>query len=129
MGSQLEQDPTVEGHREKWSRRSVLLQLDLLPAFETGELHTCTIRVGCDLQDSDSTFRVRLIITKIRKMKSHFYSTGLLFCRTSNVTSWFSLRAAQCLRQRSTAPSKRPNWALMSPFSWTKLILIYLRAQ
>jgi len=127
MGSQMEQDPTFEGHREKWPRRSVCLKLDLLPAFESGDLHTCTIRVGCDLQDSNSIFRVRLIITIRTRVTS--ITRDYYFHRTSNATSWFSLRAAQCLRQRSTATSKRPKWALMSPFSWTKLILMYLRAR
>ena len=52
----------------------------------------------------------------------------LILCRTSNATSWFFLRAAQCLRQCFSATSKRLKWALMSPFSWTELILKYLRA-
>jgi hypothetical protein len=45
---------------EKWTRRTMPgLHLDLLPAFESGDLYDCTIRVGCDLKDANSTFKVR----------------------------------------------------------------------
>jgi hypothetical protein len=60
MGSELQQGLTIDGRRGKWSRRSVRLQLDMISAFESGDLHDCTIRVGCDLQNSNSSFKVRL---------------------------------------------------------------------
>lgn len=63
MGSEMQHDPEIGGCREhQWARRSLRLQftqfMDLLPAFESGNFHDCTIRVGCDLQNSDASFRV-----------------------------------------------------------------------
>jgi hypothetical protein len=62
MSSQQLEDFKIEGCREKWPRSGSIvgLKLELLPAFESGDLHDCTIRVGCDLQNSQSSFRVRL---------------------------------------------------------------------
>lgn len=60
MGSEMQHDPEIGGCREhQWAKRSLRLQfMDLLPAFESGNFHDCTIRVGCDLQNSDASFRV-----------------------------------------------------------------------
>lgn len=60
MGSEMQHDPEIGGCREhQWARRSLRLQfMDLLPAFESGNFHDCTIRVGCDLQNSEASFRV-----------------------------------------------------------------------
>jgi hypothetical protein len=62
MSSQQLEDFKIEGCCEKWPRSGSIvgLKLELLPAFESGDLHDCTIRVGCDLQNSQSSFRVRL---------------------------------------------------------------------
>jgi hypothetical protein len=60
MDPELQEDLKVDGIRGKWTRRSVRLPLDLHSAFEAGDLHDCTIRVGLDLHDSDSSYRVRL---------------------------------------------------------------------
>jgi hypothetical protein len=63
MGDQVRQQNTKGEHQEKWTRKSVpVLHLDLLSAFESGDLYDCTIRVGCDLKDANSTFKVRLRI-------------------------------------------------------------------
>jgi hypothetical protein len=68
MGSQLQKDligHAIDGRRDKWSRRSVRLQLDMISAFESGDLYDCTIRVGCNLQNSNSSFKVRLMPAQI----------------------------------------------------------------
>jgi hypothetical protein len=63
MGSEQDRNLKIAScHREKWPRNNACLELNLLPAFEAGDFYDCTIRVGCDLQKSDSTFRVWLII-------------------------------------------------------------------
>jgi hypothetical protein len=63
MGDQVRQQNAKSEPHEKWTRRSVPgLHLDLLSAFDSGDFYDCTIRVGCDLQDANSTFKVRLRI-------------------------------------------------------------------
>jgi hypothetical protein len=59
MGEQESQQDAKGERQEKWTRRSVRLYMDLLSAFESGDLYDCTIRVGCDLKDANSTFKVR----------------------------------------------------------------------
>lgn len=48
-----------DDHLETWTTsRSVHLQLDLLRAFESGDFHDCSIRVGCNLKDPNSPYKV-----------------------------------------------------------------------
>jgi hypothetical protein len=62
MGDQVQQVDEKGERQEKGSRIIAPLYLDLLSAFESGDLYDCTIRVGCDLQDANSTFKVCLRI-------------------------------------------------------------------
>lgn len=48
---------TAKNPRQKWVRRGDV-RVDMLHAFESGDLYDCTIRVGCDLQDLDSNCQV-----------------------------------------------------------------------
>lgn len=66
MSSTL-QDLKIDNHHEKWTRKKVHLELDLLPAFEAGDFHDCTIRVGRDLLNSNSTFKVMQVIMIVGK--------------------------------------------------------------
>jgi hypothetical protein len=84
MGSSLVQDFKIGNHHQKMTRKNVRLQLDLLPAFEGGLFHDCTIRVGCDLQNSDLSFRV--CIKKTKQLGLHIFNE-YYFNRTSDVTS------------------------------------------
>jgi hypothetical protein len=52
------EEAEIDEHEAKKPRRNEDQRLDLLHEFETGYLHDCTIRVGCDLQDSNSSFKV-----------------------------------------------------------------------
>jgi hypothetical protein len=58
MGDQESQQDAKVERLEKWTRRNVCLYMDLLSAFESGDFYDCTIRVGCDLKDANSTFKV-----------------------------------------------------------------------
>lgn len=57
MDSQ-EQEAAKDDNPETCTRRSVHLQLDLLRAFESGDFHDCSIRVGCNLKDPNSLYKV-----------------------------------------------------------------------
>ena len=58
MGDQESQQDAKGETLGKWTRRNVRLDMDLLSAFESGDFYDCTIRVGCDLKDANSTFKV-----------------------------------------------------------------------
>jgi hypothetical protein len=45
------------GQEDKWTRTGCL-QTDMLHAFESGDWHDCTIRVGFDLKNPKATFKV-----------------------------------------------------------------------
>jgi len=58
MDSQVPHQQNAQGDQQaNWPRRRGL-QLNLLPAFESGDFYDCTIRVGCDLKNSKSSFKV-----------------------------------------------------------------------
>jgi hypothetical protein len=74
MGSEIEKNLEIASHhRKKWTKSSVCLQLNFLPAFEAGDFYDCTIRVGCDLQNSDSSFRVCLILFNAWKSRNALF--------------------------------------------------------
>jgi hypothetical protein len=56
-------DYTMGSQHEKWtnkSDKSKRRRLDMLSAFENGDFHDCTFRVGCDLlKSSNSRVRTR----------------------------------------------------------------------
>jgi hypothetical protein len=56
MDSQQQLDQKC-GQQEE-STRSEHDALNMLKAFENGEYSDCIIRVGCDLKDSNSSFKV-----------------------------------------------------------------------
>jgi hypothetical protein len=57
MESQVEEAEINEPQPKK-PRRNEDQRLDLLHEFETGNLHDCTFRVGCDLKDPNAVYKV-----------------------------------------------------------------------
>jgi hypothetical protein len=57
MDKQVRHQQDAKGHE-----KLPVLHLDILSAFESSDFYDCTIRVGCDLQDANSTFKVGLRI-------------------------------------------------------------------
>jgi len=53
----------VRSQQEKWTRTGCL-QTDMLHAFESGDWHDCTIRVGLDLKNPQVIFKVSAYILK-----------------------------------------------------------------
>jgi hypothetical protein len=57
MDTEVQKDAKDDDDQHVTRPRRVDQELDMLHEFETGNFHDCTIRVGCNLQDSKSTYK------------------------------------------------------------------------